>query len=181
MSKWCWPCLNGAGAKKHQYSVQPGTGFLDPGYLAARGMQHTGIDVNATTGGDSDLGDPVYAVGDGMVMSVGIYRGWGPVVVVWHEQAGVYSMYAHLAGIAKGIKASTKVTAGTLLGAIGKGDKNQFFAHLHFEIRTSNLEPWAWPSNTMKPKLAAEFIAAHYADPLKFLAKVKAVRGIDQL
>jgi hypothetical protein len=39
----------------------------------------------------------------------------------------------------------------------------------------------AWPSDTMKPPMAAEFIRLHYVDPLKFLAKVKAFKRFEDL
>jgi hypothetical protein len=88
MSAWCFPVLDGAG---HQYSVQPGTGFLNPGYLKVRKMQHTGCDLNATEGKDSDLNDPVFCIAEGIVQSIGFYRVWGWVLLVFHPSASVWS------------------------------------------------------------------------------------------
>jgi murein DD-endopeptidase MepM/ murein hydrolase activator NlpD len=179
MAAWCYPVLN--GARGHQYSVQAGTGFLDPGYFKARHMQHTGCDFNATTGGDSDLNDPVFCISEGLVQDVGFYHGWGWVVLVFHPSGMVWSQYAHLKIVDKKVKPGVSLECGQPLGTIGKGDKHQFWAHLHFEIRKKSLSASAWPSDTMKPPMAAEFIRLHYVDPLKFLAKVKAFKRFEDL
>ena len=58
------------------------------GYHKARGMQpngHLGDDWNGDGMGNSDLGDPVYSIGAGVVVLAGnMHMGWGNVVMVRH-------------------------------------------------------------------------------------------------
>ena len=55
-----------------------------------RGMRlrppvHFGEDWNGKGGGDSDLGDPIYAIADGVVMFAYDCRGgWGPCILLRH-------------------------------------------------------------------------------------------------
>lgn len=104
-----------------------------------RGGHHTGDDLNGIGGMDSDLGDPVFATADGLVLYAGEPSpGWGNVVIIAHSAADgrpLQSMYAHLN--------RSDVTPGTLVARGGKlgtvGTANGFYpAHLHFEIRTSD-------------------------------------------
>ena len=60
------------------------------GYYRSRGLRvksprHMGEDWNGNSGGNSDLGDPVYSVGHGVVTYAADARGaWGKVVIVRH-------------------------------------------------------------------------------------------------
>jgi len=58
------------------------------GYYNAQGFAgttHLGDDWNAVTGGNSDLGDPIYAVANGYVnFAEDLAGGWGNVIRVWH-------------------------------------------------------------------------------------------------
>ena len=104
-----------------------------------RGGHHTGDDLNGIGGMDSDLGDPVFATADGLVLFAGEPSpGWGKVVVIAHtapDGSPLESMYAHLN--------SCDVTPGTLVARADKvgsvGTANGFYpAHLHFEMHTGN-------------------------------------------
>ena len=77
------------------------------GFYVFRGYYpggHLGEDWNGNGGGDSDLGDPVYATGGGVVVfSEDYLRGWGNVVIVRHayiDETGrvtlADSLYGHL-------------------------------------------------------------------------------------
>ena len=64
---------------------------------------HLGDDWNGKGGGNTDLGDPVYAASDGIVsFSEDIKGGWGNVIRIYHnygtkqKPAYVESLYAHL-------------------------------------------------------------------------------------
>jgi murein DD-endopeptidase MepM/ murein hydrolase activator NlpD len=104
-----------------------------------RGGHHTGDDLNGIGGMDSDLGDPVFAVADGLVIYAGAPSpGWGNVLIIAHKVPDgriLHSMYAHMNHI--------DVTPGSLVARGGKvgtvGTANGIYpAHLHFEMRASD-------------------------------------------
>ncbi len=102
-----------------------------------RGARHAGDDLNGIGGMNTDLGDPVFCVGDGRV----IYAGepapaWGKVVIVLHtgpDGKALQSMYAHLDKI--GVTTGSLVARGTKLGTVGTAN-GHYPAHLHFEMRS---------------------------------------------
>ena len=96
---------------------------------------HLGEDWNANTGGDTDLGHPVYAMGAGMVLYSGdAGPGWGNCIMMMHETiySGKYtiSFYGHLQK--RLVNESAIVALHQKVGTIGKGYKNEYLAHLHF-------------------------------------------------
>lgn len=104
---------------------------------------HLGDDWNGTGGGNTDLGDPVYAIGNGTVVTADNHGGgWGNVVRIVHflenhpKYQFVESVYAHLEEIKT--QKGTLIKKGELLGTIGNAN-GQYWAHLHLEIR-SNIE-----------------------------------------
>lgn len=114
------------------------------GYYIFRGFSpngHLGEDWNGNGGGDTDEGDPVYAVAHGVVVFSEDYkRGWGNVVIIRHayretngQIAFVDSLYGHLK--VRSVKLGQQVTRGQIVGTIGCGPYRMYAAHLHFEIR----------------------------------------------
>jgi len=97
---------------------------------------HLGDDWNGTGGGNTDLGDPVYAVANGYVSRVyDAGGGWGNIVRVIHkigEETYVESVYAHLDSMM--VKPETGIKKGEQLGTIGNAN-GAYLAHLHLEIR----------------------------------------------
>jgi hypothetical protein len=101
--------------------------------------RHLGDDLNGIGGEDSDLGDPVYAVGDGRVL---LARdggpGWGNVIIVLHayvendERKYAQSYYGHVETML--VHAGDDVKRGQQIAAVGKAG-GRYFAHLHFEVR----------------------------------------------
>jgi len=114
------------------------------GYYKARGYWpngHLGEDWNGRGGGNTDLGDTIYAMGAGVVVYSDDFRmGWGNVVIVRHayrEKNGrvyfVDSLYGHLDR--RDVRLHQKVDRGQKIGTMGRGPRNMYYAHLHFEIR----------------------------------------------
>ncbi len=111
------------------------------GYYDAQGFgqnTHLGNDWNSNSGGNTDLGDPVYSIGDGYVTCAQDFGGgWGNVVRVVHcldtlKQVYVESLYAHLQVIQ--VEKGQLIKKGTQIGTIGNCN-GHYYAHLHFEIR----------------------------------------------
>lgn len=100
---------------------------------------HLGDDWNGTGGGNTDLGDPIYAIGNGYIhFAENIGGGWGNVIRIVHKYKDNYyeSLYAHCDKIS--VKKGSFVTKGTQIGTIGNAD-GAYYAHLHLEIRDSIL------------------------------------------
>lgn len=112
------------------------------GYYKARGYRpngHLGEDWNGKGGGDSDLGAPIYATANGLVLyAQNFFHGWGNVVIIRHayEEGGevrfVDSLYGHLDQIQTAV--GQQVRRGQQIGTMGTGN-GHYDAHLHFEIR----------------------------------------------
>lgn len=110
-------------------------------YLASRfgNKNHLGEDWNGRGGGNTDLGDPVYAAGNGVVtVSEDICCGWGNVVRVVHKLEGhtefdyLETIYAHLDKIY--VSEGQLLLKGDQVGTIGTAH-GTYTAHLHFELR----------------------------------------------
>ncbi|HEY2799407.1 MAG TPA: M23 family metallopeptidase [Chthoniobacterales bacterium] len=100
---------------------------------------HLGDDLNGIGGENSDLGDPVFAVADGVVLSAREGGpGWGNVIIVLHayregnSRKYVQSYYAHLQTIL--VTAGQQVRRGEQIATVGTGG-GRYLAHLHFEMR----------------------------------------------
>lgn len=88
---------------------------------------HAGIDFAAPTG------TPVYASGDGAILSAGWGGGYGNLIQLRHTNGWV-SRYAHLVRFADGIRNGVPVTQGQVIGYVGTTGSSTG-PHLHYEIR----------------------------------------------
>jgi murein DD-endopeptidase MepM/ murein hydrolase activator NlpD len=140
-------------------------------YLATKhSKKHSGIDINLNKSpwGDVDLGLPVYATCNGLVVFAGQAKGhkWGNVVItagsayvskpssLWGSEL-LFWRYGHLKEVTAAVGQVAR--AGDFLGTIGKGYGDQFAAHLHLDCwMGSMIAPEAW--------LARE---VEWRDPLK--------------
>ncbi len=150
----------------------------DGWYLATRFTEsyslglHTGEDWNGSGGGDTDLGQPVYAVANGrVVFARNCGRLWGNVVVVEHlfyenhARREIRSLYAHLNEIKVG--EGEEVRRRQLIATVGQDPEKLFNAHLHVELRTDPaLPPTYWPSSNGKD---AAWMREHYEEPSAFI------------
>ncbi|VVE13005.1 M23 family metallopeptidase [Pandoraea terrigena] len=94
--------------------------------------RHTGIDLVAPTG------TPVRAVAKGVVKTIGYERrGFGRYIVIAHRHDSE-TIYAHLSATARGLRVGETVTAGHVIGAVGKTGMVTG-PHLHFELRRQGI------------------------------------------
>jgi len=140
------------------------------GYYMSRGFlpYHPGEDWNGLEGGNTDLGKPVYVVGNGYVTYARDARmGWGNVVLVRHvfvengQLQMVDSMYAHLDRIL--VREGQQVIRGQQVGTIGT-NRGMYTAHLHFEIRKNlriGINRSAFPKDFTHYYRPGTFIAQH--------------------
>ena len=97
---------------------------------------HLGDDWNAVTGGNSDLGDPIYSIANGYVQFArNIKGGWGNVIRIHHQLPNgklVESLYAHCDTIL--VREHSWIKKGEQIGTIGTAF-GKYPAHLHLEMR----------------------------------------------
>ncbi len=151
-----------------------------------RGGRHVGDDLNGIGGMNTDLGDPVFATADGLVLYAGEPSpGWGNVVVIAHtapDGRTLQSMYAHLNRI--------DVTPGDLVPRGGKvgtvGTSNGYYpAHLHFEMRASDgVDIGAGyaldPRNRLDPLATVDSLRNAAADDLSPAPLARMLGGTDE-
>lgn len=99
---------------------------------------HLGDDWNAITGGNTDLGHPIYVAANGYVSSADdIGGGWGKIIRVIHalkDTSFIETVYAHCEEIL--VEKGQFIKRGDKIGTIGNVD-GLYYAHLHFELRDS--------------------------------------------
>lgn len=124
-----------SGLVGDQIFTWPTTNHFLSGYDYSPATNHFGLDF------DGDLGSPINAVDNGVI----VYSGWnnygyGNVIVIDHGN-GWQSLYAHLEVIYVGCGDS--VYRSTLIGMMGSTG-NSTGPHLHFELRTDHayVNPW---------------------------------------
>ncbi len=127
------------------------------GCTRSEGWQlHEGLDIGCLERDKrGEPTDPVLATADGTVVYVNrksSLSNYGLYVVVRHEieSVEVYSLYAHLASVASGMAAGTRIRAGEPLGVMGRtANTRQSIskerAHVHFELNllaNDRFESW---------------------------------------
>lgn len=146
------------------------------GYYKARGLRlrsptHFGEDWNGRGGGNSDLGDPVYSIGNGIVVwAYDLRGGWGNVVIIRHayrdpktgQVRHCDSLYGHLRVMS--VKVGQQVKRGQQVGTIGS-NRGMYAAHLHFEIR-HNLRTGMHRNDVPRDY-------ANWADPTAFIKRYR--------
>ena len=140
------------------------------GYYTCRGFlsYHPGEDWNGLGGGNTDLGDPVYTIGNGYVVYArDAHMGWGNVVLVRHvflengQPQTIDSMYAHLDKIV--VREGQHILRGQQVGTIGS-NHGMYVAHLHFEIRKNlriGINRSGYPRDLVNYYRPGAFIAQH--------------------
>ena len=114
------------------YNAQP---FWEQNHTRGGGY-HSGDDLNGIGGQNSDLGDPVFAAANGLVIYSGEpSAGWGKVIILAHRATDgnlYHSMYAHLHE--SHVFQEQLISRGEQIGTVGNAG-GAYYAHLHFEMR----------------------------------------------
>lgn len=87
---------------------------------------HNGTDFAAPTG------TPIYAAGNGTIERADWFGSFGNYIRIRHAN-GYQTVYAHLNGFARGIRAGTRVTQGQTIGYVGTTGASTG-PHLHYEV-----------------------------------------------
>jgi murein DD-endopeptidase MepM/ murein hydrolase activator NlpD len=87
---------------------------------------HKGTDYAA------NLGTPVRAIGDGVVVREGWGSGYGNVLEIRHRN-GFVTRYGHLSRFARGLHTGARVTIGETIAYVGSTGMSTG-PHLHFEV-----------------------------------------------
>jgi peptidoglycan LD-endopeptidase LytH len=157
-----WPTPSTAWAEgkppsqwlQHAGSGDPATGGFG-GVRSGGGQFHEGLDIKPVARDrQGEPLDDVFAAMPGVVRHVSASAGdssYGRYVVLEHPTMtpAVYSLYAHLARIAPGIRVGEQVAAGQVLGTMGHSSGGYMIpkdrSHLHFEIGvavTRDFQAW---------------------------------------
>lgn len=164
-----WYCAQG-------YSVKASYGY------------HEGVDLNLRTGGDTDLGQPLYAIADGTVEYWHVFshpwRGFGVHLMLRVEGAwGVrWAHYAHCLYPKPGEALFTAMTSkrpfpvreGQVLARLGNTGRprGQMAAHLHFavlKVDPCTLRGRPGPIDAIAH--TREELETYWEDPLEFLTR----------
>lgn len=133
---------------------------------------HPGEDWNGSGGGNTDLGQNVYAVANGrVVFAEDCGRLWGNVVIIEHtfyenfEKRKIRSLYAHLQEIK--VQKGEQIKRRQPIATVGQDPEKLFAAHLHLEFRwDETLPPTYWASSNGKDQ---NWVKEHYASPSEFI------------
>lgn len=132
-----WPFSPFGGYKRDQYTFQLNT---------AANKYHAADDWNGVGGGNTDFGDSIYAIADGVVVDIDTIAtpdSFGKSMRVRYlmpDGQQLDSVYMHLKDIL--IAANSVVFAGQKIATLG--DSNGFYAgsaHLHWEVRKDLMFP----------------------------------------
>jgi murein DD-endopeptidase MepM/ murein hydrolase activator NlpD len=132
---------------------------------------HQGVDYAAP------IGTRVRAVGDGIVEFAGRQNGYGNLIIIRHD-ARVSTFYAHLNGLASGIRTGARVSQGDIIGSVGQTGWATG-PHLHYEFRVAGAarNPLAVALPDGAP-VAAHDLAAFRAHARPFIAQLDQLGAI---
>ena len=115
-------------------------------------FMHEGLDLLA------NVGTPIHAAADGVVLNFGPAGGYGNWVKLGHA-GKLTTVYGHLSRFAPGLQVGAPVLRGELIGFVGNTGRSTG-AHLHYEIQTGGrpVDPSTYPA-TRRAQLAGADLA----------------------
>jgi len=146
-------------------------------YYSKHDVYHPGVDLNRGYG-NQDLGDPVYALTDGIVEYVAPYAhngGFGHFIVLHHPAHNRWTRYAHLDKYT--VKRGDMVVAGQQIAT--NGNSGTTYAHVHLEgwlpnayaVQKENNYRF-YPTGWSKDK-----VQEYYFNPLEWIEELNNVPG----
>jgi murein DD-endopeptidase MepM/ murein hydrolase activator NlpD len=135
---------------------------------------HRGVDYAAPTG------TPVRATATGRVLALGADGGYGKRIIIRH--GGAYStLYGHLNGYAKGLRAGSHVQQGQIIGYVGSTGLSTG-PHLHYELQVDGVhrDPLRFKFPSGQP-IAADQRDKFRADTAPLLAQLERIGNSIQL
>jgi len=178
--------ITAGGAVAQPVQVNLADGFDFPvgkpnaeGYYQSRGLRlrlppHFGEDWNGRGGGDTDYGDPIYAIADGIVtFADNVHVGWGNVILTRHAYRDAATGQVKFIDTLNGHLAKIMVTRGQIvkrgqqIGTLGN-NFGMYPAHLHFEMRhdiTIGMQRNNAPADM-----------THWADPSAFINQHRSLK-----
>ncbi len=91
---------------------------------------HTGVDFAAP------IGTPIFASGNGTVLTAGWHSGYGRRVEIQHAN-GYVTAYNHMSGFARGVTEGVRVRQGQVIGYLGSSGLSTG-PHLHYEVMVNS-------------------------------------------
>ncbi|HMN71990.1 MAG TPA: M23 family metallopeptidase [Rhodoblastus sp.] len=91
---------------------------------------HTGVDFAAP------IGTPIFAAGNGTVLTAGWHSGYGRRVEIQHAN-GYVTAYNHMSGFARGVNEGVRVRQGQMIGYVGTSGLSTG-PHLHYEVMVNS-------------------------------------------
>ncbi len=117
----------------------PAEGTFTSGFGPRGGAPHNGIDIA------NEIGTPIYAVMDGIVINSGPASGFGNWIRIQHEDGSI-SVYGHMQADMLYVGEGEQVKSGQNIAGIGSEGQSTG-PHLHFEIHPaggSAIDPVPW-------------------------------------
>lgn len=109
-------------------AVSPVNGACLTSGFGRRGTRmHRGLDLQSRPAG------MVHAAGDGVILEAGYRSDFGNYVLIDHGE-GIFTRYAHLAGLQRNIRQGRTIRYGTQLGLMGNSADYDLPVHLHYEL-----------------------------------------------
>lgn len=128
------PVCNMAGVSAEAYgtalwpldeSYQDITTYFDSSRNYGNSSAHNAIDIPA------DYGSNIYAACDGVCISADWRDAYGYLIILWHEDLGIYTFYSHCSSMA--VYSGQNVQQGDVIGYVGSTGVASG-NHLHFGI-----------------------------------------------
>lgn len=113
-------------------------------------FMHEGLDLLA------NIGTPIHATADGVVLNFGPAGGYGNWVRLGHP-GKITTVYGHLSRFAPGLRVGEPVLRGELIGFVGNTGRSTG-AHLHYEIQINGrpIDPATWPATKRAQLVGAD-------------------------